>query len=180
MSVTKPLTASRVTDSVSAGPSVFRYQNASDIRMDLQRLPQDRDSGQLATRPSPKAGPSILARRSSLMLSAPIVLCAFVAVGASYMNRSSNSTNNDRMPRKLTEEGHNRRAEFANTTDDACFEATVRVGPRGAARTTAFTYMEEFRRAAERFVNDRCALRDELTSLVARGTALWDLYAAKP
>jgi serine/threonine protein kinase/tetratricopeptide (TPR) repeat protein len=95
-----------------------RYQHASEIRADLQRLQRDRQSARLAPGTTMQARPA-LAGRSMLWLSvaAAVVIAAGIAA-AIYSRR----------PPPLTDKDTIVLAEFTNTTGDAVFDDTLRQG----------------------------------------------------
>jgi serine/threonine protein kinase/tetratricopeptide (TPR) repeat protein len=102
-----------------------RYQHASDIRADLQRLNRDRDSGKVALRTATTLS---LPLYPSVVLSAALVLCAFIVAVAWSVHRSSTSTNTNPLSQKLTEQETIVLADFANATGDAVFDETLRQG----------------------------------------------------
>jgi serine/threonine protein kinase/Tfp pilus assembly protein PilF len=96
----------------------LRYQHASEIRTDLQRLQRDRQSAHHASAATTERRP-VLARRRTLWLSAcaAVVVAAAVA-GAIYGRR----------PPKLTDKDTIVLADFTNTTGDPVFDETLRQG----------------------------------------------------
>jgi eukaryotic-like serine/threonine-protein kinase len=96
----------------------LRYQHASEIRADLQRLNRDRQSGPLVPGP-PTEGRRVLPRGRMLWLSAAAaVLLAAVVAGAIYSRRPATLTDKDTIVL----------AEFSNTTGDPVFDETLRQG----------------------------------------------------
>ena len=96
-----------------------RYQHASEVRTDLERLQRDRQSG----RPMPAAAmerPVRARSRRTLWLSvgATAVLLAAAAAGAIYSRR----------PAPLTDKDTIVLGEFTNTTGDPVFDDTLRQG----------------------------------------------------
>jgi eukaryotic-like serine/threonine-protein kinase len=93
----------------------LRYQNAADIRTDLQRLKRDSDSAWI---------PSSAKRRRSTnfrkfwKVIAPIVVVALALGGYFYFHRQPKLTNKDTIVL----------ADFTNTTGDAVFDVTLRRG----------------------------------------------------
>src|SRR5262245_48636234 len=97
----------------------LRYQHASEIRADLQRLKRDRESGRLPSSPSAGTRPSHRSgRRSILRLSAAVLVIASVVAGWLYLRR----------PPTLTDKDTIVLADFINRTGDAVFDQTLRQG----------------------------------------------------
>jgi tetratricopeptide (TPR) repeat protein len=95
----------------------LRYQHASEIRTDLQRLKRDADStggtaraGQAASRVEPS--------RRNLMLPAAAVIVALAVAGYIFLPRRTALTDRDTLVL----------ADFTNTTGDAVFDETLRLG----------------------------------------------------
>jgi len=97
----------------------LRYQHASEIREDLQRLKRNRESGRLPSSPhaDTRAGLSSR-RRSTLRLSAAVVVIASAVAGWSYFRRPSTLTDKDTIVL----------AEFINRTGEPVFDETLRQG----------------------------------------------------
>jgi tetratricopeptide (TPR) repeat protein/predicted Ser/Thr protein kinase len=96
----------------------LRYQHASEIRTDLQRLKRDRDSGRAVAGITMDGRPGFGHRRTLWMSAAAAVLVAAAAAGAIYSRR----------PAKLTDKDTIVLAEFTNTTGDPVFDETLRQG----------------------------------------------------
>jgi serine/threonine protein kinase/Flp pilus assembly protein TadD len=97
----------------------LRYQHASEIRADLQRLKRDRESGRLpsSSQADTRAGlPS--RRRSTLRLSAAVIVIASAVAGWLYLRR----------PPTLTDKDTIVLADFINRTGDPLFDETLRQG----------------------------------------------------
>jgi eukaryotic-like serine/threonine-protein kinase len=93
----------------------LRYQSASEMRVDLQRLKRDSDSqGSAAT----VAVPEKKSHRVRISAAALIVLLALAAGAYFYLNRAP----------KLTEKDSIILAEFTNKTDDPVFDDALRQG----------------------------------------------------
>jgi hypothetical protein len=93
----------------------LRYQHASEIRTDLQRLKRDRDSGKSV------GEDAIPARRGKpVTWIAGAALVAVVAVLAGFVLF--------RRPAKLTDKDSIVLADFTNTTGDSVFDGTLRRG----------------------------------------------------
>jgi serine/threonine protein kinase/predicted Zn-dependent protease len=95
----------------------LRYQHASDIRADLQRLKRDTDSARLPAAVTAEAK-SHLAMRWKAAASAAVTFVALVAGGYFYFHH----------PSKLTEKDTIVLADFTNTTGDPVFDGTLRQG----------------------------------------------------
>jgi tetratricopeptide (TPR) repeat protein len=95
----------------------LRYQHASEIRADLQRLQRDRQSAHLARGATSEDRP-LRARRRTLGLGAAAVVVAVVVAGWIYSRR----------PAPLTDRDTIVLAEFTNTTGDPVFDLTLRQG----------------------------------------------------
>ncbi len=94
-----------------------RYQHASEIRADLQRLKRDLDSGRL--QPRARLDPSpVIPRRWKLWGSAAAVVVVAAVAGALYFQR----------PPKLTDRDTIVLGEFTNRTGDPVFDETLRQG----------------------------------------------------
>jgi eukaryotic-like serine/threonine-protein kinase len=95
----------------------LRYQHASDIRTDLQRLKRDTEShsssAAVETVPAPRTG------RTPWIIGA-VALVIIAAIAGYFLS-------NHRTP-KLTEKDTIVLADFANTTGDAVFDGTLRQG----------------------------------------------------
>ena len=105
----------------------LRYQHASEIRTDLQRLKRDRDSAHLRPRPAPEVDTSVGRRRM-------LALCGW-SPGPHVRDRRLVV----RVPRveavchehdrsKLTDTDTIVLADFTNTTGDSVFDDTLRQG----------------------------------------------------
>jgi len=95
----------------------LRYQHASEIRADLQRLKRDSDSGRVTTTAKPGATTGIARHWKAIVLAAAAVL-AFCAAGYFYFHRTP----------KLTDKDTIVLADFTNTTGDPVFDGTLRQG----------------------------------------------------
>ena len=106
----------------------LRYQHASEIRADLQRLQRDRQSARFEPGRTVEERP-VLARRRARWLSigaAAVVVTAAVA-GVIYSRR----------PAPLTDKDTIVLGEFANRTGDPVFDGTLRAGTRGTPSAIA-------------------------------------------
>src|SRR5271166_337436 len=95
----------------------LRYQHASEIRTDLQRLKRDSDSGRLGASAQLKA-PAATAKSWKVIVPAVAVLLALFVASYFYFHR----------PPKLTDKDTVVLADFTNTTGDAVFDGTLRRG----------------------------------------------------
>jgi eukaryotic-like serine/threonine-protein kinase len=95
----------------------LRYQHASEIRADLQRLKRDTDSRRVTTSARPKAT-ARMAKRWKLVLPAVAAVLAFLVAGYRYFRRTP----------KLTDKDTIVLADFTNTTGDPVFDGTLRQG----------------------------------------------------
>jgi eukaryotic-like serine/threonine-protein kinase len=91
----------------------LRYQHASEIRADLQRLKRDTDSGRAIV-----AAPGRATRHWRVIVPTAAVVLALAVAGYFYLHR----------PPKLTDRDTLVLADFANTTGDPVFDGTLRRG----------------------------------------------------
>ncbi|HEY1964101.1 MAG TPA: serine/threonine-protein kinase, partial [Acidobacteriaceae bacterium] len=150
----EPLPPSQVNPQVSPGLVAVirkalekdrdrRYQYASDVRADLQKLKRDGDSGRYAAESTSmaktadwasqsEAGLTALKkRRWALFASAAIVLAAIVAGGLYYRSRQLTS-------RHLTDKDTIVVGDFANSTGDAVFDDTLKTALTVALNQSPF------------------------------------------
>ncbi len=95
----------------------LRYQHATDLRTDLQRLKRDSDSGIAATSATPIASTTAVKRWKAIIPAAIVVLA--LSVGSYFYFRRSQA---------LTEKDTIVLADFTNTTGDPVFDGTLRQG----------------------------------------------------
>ncbi len=112
-----PQALERVIDKCLEKDRELRYQHASEIRTDLQRLKRDRDSGRLAPTATTDA-PRTIGRRWTIRSSSAAAVVAAVIAGAWYLHR----------PAKLTDRDTIVLADFDNKTGDPVFDDTLRQG----------------------------------------------------
>jgi eukaryotic-like serine/threonine-protein kinase len=122
-----PVELERIIDKCLEKDRGLRYQNAADIRSDLQRLKRDHDSGRPNT-PAPSDPAIAVARGQRLRLASAIVICALVAAGSWFVYRASKPAEQNTGAPKLTEKDTIILADFTNTTGDAVFDDTLRQG----------------------------------------------------
>jgi tetratricopeptide (TPR) repeat protein len=99
----------------------LRYQHASDLRTDLQRLKRDTDSAQLAKGVQSTAATPI-ANRWMLVILAAVIVLVLSAVGYFHFHTYFQTT------AKLTNKDTIILADFTNTTGDPVFDGTLRQG----------------------------------------------------
>ena len=95
----------------------LRYQHASEIRTDLQRMRRDTDSARMTA--SSKAGvESGIRKLWKVIVPAVVAALAFSVAGYFYLHRAA----------KLTDKDTIILADFTNTTGDSVFDGTLRQG----------------------------------------------------
>jgi serine/threonine protein kinase/tetratricopeptide (TPR) repeat protein len=116
----------------------LRYQHASDIRTDLQRLKRDTESSRLpiAVQPEATSRPRM---RSWVMVAIGIVLVLMAAGGYLYL----------RHPRRLTDKDVVVIADFANSTGDTVFDDTLKQALSVSLRQSPFLSVLSDNKAAE-------------------------------
>ncbi len=95
----------------------LRYQHASEVRTDLQRLKRDSDSAQVILSAKSEAATGI-GKRLLLVVPAVLLALALSAGGYFYFHRAP----------KLTDKDTIVLADFTNTTGDPVFDGTLRQG----------------------------------------------------
>ena len=129
-----PAEVARIIDKCLEKDRGLRYQHASEIRTDLQRLKRDRDSAQFAAR----AGTGHASTRWKVFVpAAAAALLALLVAGYLYL----------RGGQKLTDRDTIVLADFTNTTGDPVFDGTLRQGLAMQLRTIAVS--EDHRRRAD-------------------------------
>jgi tetratricopeptide (TPR) repeat protein/predicted Ser/Thr protein kinase len=98
----------------------LRYQNAADMRADLQRLKRDSDSSRTGVAP---AGTRLQPARKSIpwvaVIGATVVIAGLAVGGWLFFSRKAHA---------LTDKDTIVLADFTNTTGDAVFDGTLRQG----------------------------------------------------
>jgi serine/threonine protein kinase len=100
----------------------LRYQNAADIRTDLQRLKRDSDSGRAASAAAlVESKPAVKSTRFrwGAVAGAALVVIALTVGGWLFFSRKAHA---------LTEKDTIVLADFTNTTGDSVFDGTLRQG----------------------------------------------------
>ena len=105
----------------------LRYQHASDIRTDLQRLKRDTESTRMPAAPRPEATTHL---RIHWKVALPVALAAVVLSvgGYLYLHRTP----------KLTDKDTIVVADFANSTGDAIFDDTLKTALSVSLRQSPF------------------------------------------
>jgi eukaryotic-like serine/threonine-protein kinase len=135
----------------------LRYQHASDVRTDLQRLQRDTESGR---RPIPASVESASGRgsRRKVILRVAVALMV-LAVGAySYLHRAP----------KLTDKDTIVLADFTNNTGDGVFDDTLKQGLSVQLEQSPFLELVSDRRVNETLKLMGRVAGDRLTPEVAR------------
>ena len=116
----------------------LRYQHASDIRTDLQRLKRDTESSRLpiAVQPEARSRPRM---RSWVMVAIGVVLVLMAAGGYLYL----------RHPRRLTDKDVVVIADFANSTGDTVFDDTLKQALSVSLRQSPFLSVLSDNKVAE-------------------------------
>ena len=100
----------------------LRYQHASEIRTDLQRMKRDTDSARVTASSKARVESGTGKRWKAIVLAAVAVLALFVA-GYFYFQGAPRLR-----AEKLTDKDTIVLADFSNTTGDAVFDGTLRQG----------------------------------------------------
>src|ERR1022692_2641947 len=116
-----PAELERIIDKCLEKDRNLRYQHASEIGADLQRLKRDTGQppgpGRVTTGAEPGAGTPIAKRRKAIAAAVAAVLALFAA-GYFYLHRTPRLTDKDTIVL----------ADFTNTTGDPVFDGTLRQG----------------------------------------------------
>src|SRR5271165_6235505 len=109
----------------------LRYQHASEIRTDLQRLKRDSESGRSAAASS---GTVAVAKKKLWTIAVPVLLVALLVAGGLYYRSHRQNT-------RLTEKDTIVLADFANSTGDAVFDDTLKTALNVSLRQSPFLNM---------------------------------------
>jgi serine/threonine protein kinase/Tfp pilus assembly protein PilF len=112
-----PVELERIIDKCLEKDRTLRYQHASDIRTDLQRLKRDTEGGRVIVGPSSEATTDI-AKRWKVILPAASAILALFGAGYFYFQPAPRLTDRDTIVL----------ADFTNTTGDPVFDETLRQG----------------------------------------------------
>jgi tetratricopeptide (TPR) repeat protein len=116
-----PEEVERIIDKCLEKDRNLRYQHASEIRTDLQRLKRDTNSGRVTGRVTHSRQPAAttgIAKRWKLMVPVAVAVLASCAATYYYFHRTP----------KLTDKDTIVLADFTNTTGDPVFDGTLRQG----------------------------------------------------
>ena len=109
----------------------LRYQHASEIRTDLQRLKRDSESGRSAAASS---GTVAVAEKKLWTIAVPVLLVALLVAGGLYYRLHQQN-------KRLTEKDTIVLADFANSTGDAVFDDTLKTALNLSLRQSPFLNM---------------------------------------
>ena len=112
----------------------LRYQHASGLRTELQRLKRDTESGKISTTDRVRTGALARPRRAKLgsYIGAVVLLALLIASGFYYRSHQT---------KLLTEKDSIVLADFANSTGDAVFDDALETGLRVSLRQSPFLNM---------------------------------------
>src|SRR5262245_20893008 len=144
-----------------------RYQHASEIRADLQRLKRDRDESSRPPTAITDVSPAI-GRRWKRWLSAAAAVSAAIAVGAWYLNR----------PAKLTDRDTLVLADFTNRTGDPVFDETLRQGLAVQLEQSPFLSLVSDQRIRRTLPLMNVPVDARLTPAIAQGVCVRTASAA--
>jgi eukaryotic-like serine/threonine-protein kinase len=109
----------------------LRYQHASELRTELQRLKRDTESGKISTASSRGDSRPRLSGRAKLgsYIAGMVLLALLVATGLYYLSHQS---------KPLTEKDSIVLADFSNSTGDAVFDDTLKTALNVSLRQSPF------------------------------------------
>ena len=146
----------------------LRYQHASEIRADLQRLQRDRQSAHLARGATSEERPLRTRRRTLGLAAAAAVVVAVVVAGWIYSRR----------PATLTEKDTIVLGEFTNRTGDPVFDETLRQGLAVQLQQSTFLSLVSDDRIGRTLVLMQQPPDARLTPEVAQGVCVRTASAA--
>jgi tetratricopeptide (TPR) repeat protein len=146
----------------------LRYQHASEIRADLQRLKRSRDSRGLAVGATIEGRPALRQRRPIWLAAGAAVVAAAAIAGVIYSQR----------PAKLTDKDTIVVAEFTNTTGDPVFDDTLRQGLAVQLQQSPFLSLISDDRIRRTLLLMNQAADTRLTRDVAQGVCIRTASAA--
>jgi tetratricopeptide (TPR) repeat protein len=140
----------------------LRYQHASDIRTDLQRLRRDTESGRMAAASSGKTEATAMPMRKVWNFVVPmvVVVVALIAGGAYYYR--------SHQLKRLAEKDTIVLADFANATGDPVFDDTLRTALTVSLRQSPFLNVLSDNKVAQTLKLMTRASDTKLTPDVAR------------
>jgi serine/threonine protein kinase/tetratricopeptide (TPR) repeat protein len=145
----------RVIDKCLEKDRDLRYQRASEIRVDLQRLKRDTDSGRVTSTPALAV---TAATRWKTIVPAAAVLLALSVAGFLYFRRTPTLTEKDTIVL----------ADFENKTGDAVFDDTLRRGLAVELQQSPFLNLISDRQVQQQLVLMGQTKEARLTSEVAQ------------
>src|SRR6185437_12849590 len=120
LTVDPPTDLARIISKCLEVDPELRYQHASEIRTDLQRLQRGTASAQVITGAKPRPAPTFVRQRMAMFAGAAVVL-ALSAAGYFYFHRAHSTP-------ALTDKDTLVLASFINKTGDSVFDGTLRQG----------------------------------------------------
>ncbi len=121
-----PADLERITNKCLEKDRNLRYQHASDIRTDLQRLKRDTESARVQV--ASAEAPSRLGMLWKVIIPVALVAVVLAVVSYLYLHR----------PPKLTEKDTIVLADFSNSTGDAIFDDTLKTALNVSLRQSPF------------------------------------------
>jgi eukaryotic-like serine/threonine-protein kinase len=139
----------------------LRYQNAADMRADLQRLKRDSETGRLsASSVSVKVSAPARSGRSKIGYFAAGAIAVVLIAGGLYYRLHR--------PKPLTDKDTVVLADFANTTGDAVFDGTLRQGLAAQLEQSPFLSLVSDERIAQTLTLMNQPKQTRLTPELAR------------
>ena len=135
----------------------LRYQHASEMRTDLQRLKRDTDSARVTVSAKPGAATGI-GKRWKVIVPAAVAVLALSVAGYFYFHRTP----------KLTDKDTIVLADFTNTTGDPVFDGTLRQGMAVQLEQSPFLSLVSEERIQQALRSDGPAADARLTPELAR------------